>query len=1402
MFKRKSLLMLVLAAVLVVAFVAGCAEQRPERSYVQQYPIKKSWLDGYWYYKVTVIDHPYEAKWTFIGEEGFQLEKIRWVIDENYLYAYRAYETIMNTEKGNCVKAGTKIEDLETMDTSTLKTCYQDNECDPGNFCLKNSKKYFGAPIAAYRILSHFDIQRQYNPTTGEEINVIVENTTDRLWWDREYIRVDWSQNLMFDWFHFILEYIDPMYAYMKKEPVPFWDQQQSIITPEQGYLDIVNAEIVSPTPNSLWYEYSYPVVLSQVPVTFRHSFLKVRPSTYEPSNFPDLFFDIGFGYFRLDRESYDNHWGLNEISRNYNISRWNIFKQWRDESGNLMKIRDREIKKIVYYMNEDMPEVFKWPSYLLVRDWDVAFRKALRSMVATEYMLEGKDRNEADVLAKDWVEKRIDRSANKGLGALVFELRENYHCDETYQSAMLQKIADTLGKKVEELSTEERQSPDCKKNPGDLRYSMIYYISKPMAGGPLGYGPSEADPETGEIINATANIYGAALTIYKERAMEFFDIVYYCSRDGISDEQCKNYIQSIAEGEDIRGYFVNMYGTGVQPMGPENGPWKPTDIVKSKLDNLFAKVKASGARTEEDIARLLTDKNTMTAISARKANVLKNHPDLEKMMLFKDLAVVKGGIKFELADGEMTDEVVDYISPLREHWYDKVKAFHRSEYLKGRYHCILEPNEYIDDGVLFLVKKYADKGWTREQIAELVYTAIYRGVTEHEIGHTLGLRHMFEGSFDAKNFPKEWWDIYKKVKASDPEFANFEFFNVPVFANEAQYNDYLRVWDKFRKKMREEGAYLYQLTSIMDYGAQFYTDGFVGIDQTDFRDANLNLGEDIWGEKYPTSNYSWDVASIKFGYGLREIIRNGHKAVVSVAEKWDGAPDESKNYQNKVDAVFYVGGENCASDDDCPFKDFGQTCLTGICMRLDRGNDFYLGGERCSKDSDCPGYVKGQKCGAAPTVPKVCSHFYQNRNYGSDANNFVKYRFCSDERTDDLPFCNRWDEGVTSREIVVNEIDLYNKNYIFNNFKRYRRNFGFDYDARVFGRYFVTIGKQYQAMLYQYFYEPGMRSPSNWNIPGGLNDMYIASTVGLNFFNKVLGEPDVGCYTYVPGTKYLKFRSSDPEREDCDLRLRLGEAKYYWHKWEGGYYGRIYRISIIGTVIDKIMALDALTTRDWGFPEASGIRFYINYYDFFQNELIDIVAGLINEDYHKYAWIAENNAGNWTLKPRNIWYGDNLTGRELPERNQYEVYKNSNVIEPGVSVYNQIYGMAFAIDRFSVFFDTTFFNFMKICIEGQECGYTPYDPSVKCEYKSLFNPYTYYGARVFRPVASVNVDRSIGCAAIDRANMYKDAYNTHTCMQKFGEDDFSCYYRVNGMESVLNMMMMFMQDYYGVSGL
>ncbi|MBM4321244.1 MAG: hypothetical protein FJ125_15185, partial [Deltaproteobacteria bacterium] len=143
--------------------VAGCATEQEERSYVQELAIKKSALNGDWYLGSSVVDVPYEANWAFEGLQG-DTYHMKWRIEKDFLYAHRTHEVVRGSDH-----------EVERVGESN----------------------YEGEPVAAFKIVSHFDIRRQYNPVNGEEYNVIEENTRDRLWHDREYIRVDWSQNLI-----------------------------------------------------------------------------------------------------------------------------------------------------------------------------------------------------------------------------------------------------------------------------------------------------------------------------------------------------------------------------------------------------------------------------------------------------------------------------------------------------------------------------------------------------------------------------------------------------------------------------------------------------------------------------------------------------------------------------------------------------------------------------------------------------------------------------------------------------------------------------------------------------------------------------------------------------------------------------------------------------------------------------------------------------------------------------------------------------------------------------------------------------------------------------------------------------------------------------------------------------
>ena len=147
---------------LILVSCWSCTERPKDISRVQPNLVAKSDLEGEWYMMQTVVDIPPTTYFTFIGETSV-LERVHWDIQEDMLIAYRSYERLRGAE------------------STSIQTPFDGTE----------------APIAAYRIINHVDVQREYNSSTGEQSNVISENTADRPWFDRQYVRVDWSASLV-----------------------------------------------------------------------------------------------------------------------------------------------------------------------------------------------------------------------------------------------------------------------------------------------------------------------------------------------------------------------------------------------------------------------------------------------------------------------------------------------------------------------------------------------------------------------------------------------------------------------------------------------------------------------------------------------------------------------------------------------------------------------------------------------------------------------------------------------------------------------------------------------------------------------------------------------------------------------------------------------------------------------------------------------------------------------------------------------------------------------------------------------------------------------------------------------------------------------------------------------------
>jgi hypothetical protein len=228
---------LTLSALGFVSLVtAACAEQREPINRVQANALEKRFFvgeledpadDPVFFSRNFVVDASKSQQLVGLSTAS-GLERIRWQITEDMLIGRRAYSVAGGDNKGTSI----------TPD---------------------------GDIIAAYEIDGHFDIRHAYNQSTGEELNVIEEIGSDRPWNQREFFRVNWSQNLVNSPAWGTMFY-GQTFGEIKVTPVAYVDNDpQSAEAPhfeaEAGYFDITSHFLVEPESVEFW-GFSVPMCL------------------------------------------------------------------------------------------------------------------------------------------------------------------------------------------------------------------------------------------------------------------------------------------------------------------------------------------------------------------------------------------------------------------------------------------------------------------------------------------------------------------------------------------------------------------------------------------------------------------------------------------------------------------------------------------------------------------------------------------------------------------------------------------------------------------------------------------------------------------------------------------------------------------------------------------------------------------------------------------------------------------------------------------------------------------------------------------------------------------------------------------------------------------------------------
>lgn len=1355
---------------LCALFALACGTEDPPIDRVGVNVVEKALFQGSWYMSRTVIDVDYEAGGlgTFPGDVASDqamdftaIPRIRWVIDEDTLFAYRDYPLI----------PGGDGDDKSDVDRRTQAG-------DSGE--QTEAQKLSSLPVAAYKIEKHFDVRRAYEPSTGEERNVVEENDLDKPWYARKYMRVDWSQNLLPGYFGQTQDLNELLGLYTREStslyvqdssqfPASYkprfdrmrcdgrddesercTEQERDLAADytkdELYHMSFVSQETLSPgrVPDPEtgapinWCAaklYSDAPHCSSIVTYIRTSFLKVSDKRqYEPLNYSDNLFDR-FGYFRLSSPLVDRSTGAPDDPahgitdfRNYNVNRHNIWLQWHDEDGAPVPYKDRGIRQIVWYSTPELPAHLVEPSFDLVGQWNENFMAMVRRL-----------RGEA---LPSYPEVDCQRDDPDGY----------CYCDEDPDNGTVHNP--TCPGKYDPFKAPDEYG-------GEVPDAYDCYVEVPKAAREIdmndpGLSDKAFNPWFGARfvgrecvttlrVNTCNKASLAEHAEAKEQDASLKDLA--CEERGDMRYKFLSYVampgtgflgiatlrgdpvtgEIMAGDANIGGPALDSYRTSaLQTYDLVSGRLTDTQLqvgedVRGYFENLGkvslpprprSDVNVASRALSADMRRELDErmKNAMQRInklqgpdgrqavmSDRKQKLIGT--DIERRLVAGlEEAALSTTIPAGTSVSALTDAQLDQISPLRNS-IDKRLAEQRERATKYSKRNVELGNEYTDDSVQWFVSRHQD--WPRARLEFEVNRLLYRQTQLHELGHCFGLRHDFGASADSAHYSDEYYTISARYPLpTEGEFDSNGDGSLSVEERQA-YQDRFSEQRRKRELAGIDGA---MSSSVMEYTANWYE------------------------RMQPLGKY--DAAAISFGYG-------------NLVEAYEG---EAKYDTPRASLHYYQGGEACSVDADCPYSADGSRRAELLSTNMSQSIT--------------------QRCVDNPRVAGagVCSSTDQDladAAKGGSALQPLLYRFCTDERADStLGWCNRFDEGASYRDMVRNIEESYDRMYLFSAFRRYRSNFSAQtYMDALVGRRLNILQVIYQNMIFQYLNDPDYRNQTG---SFGFYDQFLATTDIVNFYGRILGQPSVGGYVYVPQTGNFQRAFVDAADSRAQLSVPLGLGRYFNSDYQAGLTG-IERLERVGSFFDKIRVLELLAQRGISIDYTRDVPFFANYYDLFPNEMQQIFTGMIrgNAEAISPRVICSNGAvpgqgarcENPRLQYMDFYRGDCSKG--CPANQSDATYANEPALDSGGNVTLQVYAALAGLSEFPVYFDTTFQNQLFVCIEGQSDCYDPGSKAVEgtdfVRYTSARYRRTFVAFQV-EPTQAVANQTSIGFAMVREA--------------------------------------------------
>ena len=793
MFKNGSSIARLTVLLGLLLWLASCAQEVGDIDRTQPNGLEKAFFDGEWYYQRTVVDMPAANGFTFVGSSDFSgLSVIKWDIQEDWLFARRNIELI-----------------------------------EGGDGKEREGEDYEGEVIAAFRIVSHFDVQRQYNPQTGEQSNVLVENTTDRPWYNREHMRVDWSANHVHNYqFDFEAASVESVPYYVQDQAGQFGEKHPDapLFAADGSYFDVTSKLFAHAgtveiegfgTAPTCWLFGNEFDECGAGEYSIRHSFLKrdLNGREYHPRVYKGDETNL-FGFFWADRMTYDAQEGIRQQNKTRYLTRHNLWENWfvpgqEDvpvEERELLPVAERTLRPIVYHVNRDFPDGSA--------DWcddDGSNCLDLRPIVLK--------------VADQW-----NGIFNDVVRAEGYPLGEN---ERTFVGCPHNPV-------------QEGDHPACglpgtSPRIGDIRYSFMAYVPKYMQYGLLGLGPSNNDPETGEIISGMAYMYHHNNTAAYDTAR-----MIQLLQAGDSSEEVADFI----DGVDIQEWAAEARGDVEAPA--RTFELEDADHMASQIANGWMNQMWEGRRreiTEHD--RAFIAENGTDAWLRQQFEWMHETGVFNPTGGNSRLRALEGSY---IEDLMLTDQHMLSASGYSPGATPSQTMLKEASVARGGFAKLARERERLleqfaesknmylpamaDDMLMGLARRYKDQNADFPTIYAGVREALYTAVFAHEVGHSLGLQHNFGGSDDVFNYFDRYWEIRNDGNVGP------------------------RTTDPITTAEIDAGLYDEAYSSIMDYSGRYTIDG-------------NGVGK-------------YDRAAMLFGYaGLMEVFKDNGDATARDIADW-----------------------------------------------------------------------------------------------------------------------------------------------------------------------------------------------------------------------------------------------------------------------------------------------------------------------------------------------------------------------------------------------------------------------------------------------------------------------------------------------------------------------------------